>query len=138
MTQTFKLEVFEGHLIVLHEGLEILIDTGSPVTLSNLDQIELMGNTYQCHNQMVGCTFDSIKEMLGRDIDVLLGMDVLRNYRLLVNCQVGLLKMSDESLTIKDATSVQLHPAIMNSGVAVEATVAVCNWWWIQEQKYRI
>ena len=109
---------------MLHEGLEILIDTGSPVTLSNLNQFELMGKTHQCSNQMVGCTFDSIKELLGREIDILLGMDVLRNYRLLVDCQVGHLVLSDESLTIDDATSVALHPSMMNTAVAIEAKVA--------------
>ena len=48
MQQDFPLFIFDGHLLFEYDGLTVLIDSGSPVTISAQDRINFMGTTFLC------------------------------------------------------------------------------------------
>ena len=37
----YKIEIFDNHLILLYKDSRFLIDTGAPITISNLNPIEI-------------------------------------------------------------------------------------------------
>ncbi|MBR6284000.1 MAG: hypothetical protein IKR25_06880 [Muribaculaceae bacterium] len=122
MKQTFKLEVYRGHLIMTCNGNEVLIDTGSPETIGKGQTLEFMGKKVHCRKSLMGFSFNSVVELLGRDIDALMGMDVLGSLCMQVDCAAGEVTFSDEPLALDNATSLPLRVSAF--GVTTEAEVA--------------
>ena len=73
MTETYNIDLFDGHLIFANNGLKVLVDTGSPFSIGKDPHFEFMGQQYHCNEGI-----STISEMMGYDIDVLMGMDVLK------------------------------------------------------------
>lgn len=81
----FSLELFQGHPIIEDQGDIILIDTGSPSSISTGDEINFLNNTYSVKSNFMGLTIENISEMLGKQITALMGADILKNYKVLVD-----------------------------------------------------
>ena len=122
MKETFKLEVYKGHLIMTCNDNEVLIDTGSPETIGKGQTLEFMGKKVRCRESMMGFSFNSVIELLGRDIDALMGMNQLGSLCMLVDCEAGEVTFSDEPLALDNATSLPLRVSAF--GVMTEAEVA--------------
>ena len=122
MKQTFSLDIYNGHLIMNCNGNEVLIDTGSPKTIGKGQTLEFMGKSIYCHKSLMGFSFSDVTELLGRDIDALIGMDVLGDLCMLVDCAAGEVTFSNESLNINPAVTLPLQ--VSSFGVVTEAKVS--------------
>lgn len=109
MYQTFEVEEYQGHLIMKCSGKDVLLDTGSPWTLGNGETLELMGGTVSCERGGPTYNINSVRQLLGRDIDVLMGMNVLDGKCMLVDLTAGKVTFSDEPLTLENAVTVSLE-----------------------------
>ena len=109
MKQSFPLEVFNGHLIIDCDGHQVLVDTGSPITFGCVNPLTIMGEDYPCYPSIMGFNIQSVIELLGRDIDAILGMDILNDYSMVVDCQQGLLTISDGDESFLDAASMPIQ-----------------------------
>ena len=89
-------------------GNEVLLDTGSPMTLGKGQTLEFMGRSVRCEESAMGYSFDTIKQQLGRDIDALLGMDTLGSLCMLVDCEAGEVVFSDEPMAPDNAVNFPL------------------------------
>jgi hypothetical protein len=76
----FTLELFNQHAIIESEGLRMLVDTGSPVSVHLSEQLMFCGEEHACATQHLGVTPQSLSEMVGTEITTLLGADVLAKY----------------------------------------------------------
>lgn len=114
MTEIFKTEVFDGHLLLAKENSHFLLDTGSPVSLCNEGNFEFMGAQVRAYPNFAGKSLDQISEMVGTHIDVLLGMDVMAKYCVLIDTANQTTTFSDEpSAPEEDATIVPVEKSML-------------------------
>ena len=74
----YNIELVENHIIFVENNLRLLLDTGSPVSISNLSNISLFGETMNIHNAMENKSIDDVnKSILNANVDALIGADVL-------------------------------------------------------------
>lgn len=78
--QEFGLMEVEEYLVFEVGGQVFLVDTGSPVSLSLQAAFEFLGKEYRKADSIAGYDIENISRLLGKDIDVLLGMDILSEY----------------------------------------------------------
>lgn len=122
MYQTFEVEVYRGHLIMKCCGKDVLLDTGSPWTLGSGETLEFMGKTVYCEKGGQMYNIDSVRQLLGRDIDVLMGMNVLDGMCMLVDLTADEVTFSDEPLTLENAVTIFLERP--NNFVTIRAEVS--------------
>lgn len=99
MQQDFPLFVFDGHLLFEYDGLTVLIDSGSPVTISALDRINFMGTTFWCKELFMDNNIQDIGRWMGHDVDIMMGLDVLSHFSILVDIQEAKITFSNEPLS---------------------------------------
>ena len=98
MTRTFDINLYDGHLIINDNDQKILVDTGSPVTIGRSDHFMFMDQEYNCTTALMGHDISSISEMMGYDIDVLMGMDVIGKYEMLTDYKSAKVTFSFEEI----------------------------------------
>lgn len=122
MTTTYDIDLFDGHLIFEDNGLKILVDTGSPVTIGRTQQIDFMQRQEPCMTALYGIDIPGISDMLGYDIDVLMGMDILGKYLILTDYKQKQVTFSDEEISLPSSSSVLLTQGPMGV-VCLDLTV---------------
>lgn len=113
MIKTFDINLYDGHLIFNNNGQKVLVDTGSPVTISRSDHFVFMDQEHKCTTSLMGHDISSISEMMGSDIDVLMGMDVLGRYEMLTDYKSAKVTFSSEEIPFE---SVCTTPIIREMG----------------------
>lgn len=98
MTKTFDIDLYDGHLIINNNGQKILVDTGSPVTIGRSKHFVFMDHEHNCTTAYLGTDIPAIVEMMGYDIDVLMGMDVIGNYKMLTDYTSAKVTFSTEDI----------------------------------------
>lgn len=99
MQQDFPLFVFDGHLLFEYEGLTVLIDSGSPATISAQDRINFMGTTFWCNKKFIHYDIQGIGRWMGHDVDIMMGLDVLSHFSIIVDIQQAKITFSNEPLS---------------------------------------
>lgn len=77
--ETVKLIKKNGHILCDINSKMALIDTGSPISLSDED-FEFLGDTYSPPANMMGVSTDDLAELAGFRIDILIGLDILSRH----------------------------------------------------------
>jgi len=108
MKQTFEINLFNNHLIIEIDNKKILVDTGCPITFGNGKFSFLEREITPATNSM-GVTIESCSQLLGYDLDALMGMDVLSNYKILIDYHNHQMTVSDEELILENAVSVPIN-----------------------------
>ena len=83
--EEFKLELFDGHAIIRDDVNVILIDTGSPITIHKEKSLGFCGKEYTCSTSQMGLNSKELSRLLGMEVTTLLGVDVMKNYRVLLD-----------------------------------------------------
>lgn len=96
--KTFKINIFDGHPIIIDGENTILIDTGSPSTIHISNNLTFCSDNYYCSTNYMGMTVDKISKLLGTDITTLLGSDVLSNFKILFDYQNQVVEFSKEEI----------------------------------------
>jgi len=81
----YGIEIFDNHVILLMDNKRVLLDTGAPESISDGSSLQLMGREYRFSSNFLGFSIEKLKELLGTDINILLGADVLKNLNFLVD-----------------------------------------------------
>ena len=78
-TMTYSIEFIDNHIIIVENNLRLLLDTGSPITISNISTISAFGETVNTHQSIMGHTsIDDINRFVpNSNIDALIGADIL-------------------------------------------------------------
>ena len=76
----FPIEIIDNHVIVIDNEKRLLIDTGSPITISHGDEIEIFDSKYPTNDKYHGANIDAIGNFVGCELDALIGNDILKNF----------------------------------------------------------
>lgn len=83
----FPLEAVSGHLVIRVERFKDVLDTGSPVSIGGIPKFLFMGEMYPLLQDYLGVDVQTVSQQIGKGVDAMLGMDVLKNYHILINLQ---------------------------------------------------
>lgn len=62
------------------DNYSILLDTGSPITVSNHNSIDIFDHKYDTVDNFSGVNLEELNNHIDEDFNVLLGSDILNNY----------------------------------------------------------
>lgn len=85
-----------GHLILRHDAQVLLLDTGSPVSVGLGSSYRFLGRDFPVQSIYNGMTTEELSEMLGAHIDVLLGADVLGQFRVTIDTETSRVAFGDD------------------------------------------
>ena len=105
MIQTFKIDLYDGHLIFDYEGQKVLVDTGSPVSISRNSRFNFLGQEHKCMTSFGGNDITTISELMGYNIDVLMGMNMIEKYCLLIDYKNETVAFSMENIPFEPRCS---------------------------------
>ena len=75
----------EGHIVFEADGKKVLLDTGSPVSLGNCGVIKVDGTSFDLRDRLPTLSWEDLRMLIGLDVDVLLGMDVIGKFDLTID-----------------------------------------------------
>ena len=117
--EKFELELIDGHLLIRVDGKRALIDTGSPVSLGFVSEFDFLGKSWPLQSSMAGVSFDEICGLLGFQVDVLIGMDLLVNYHMVIRSRLREITFSSTTPAV-DGASTELDYCMSVPVVPVE------------------
>ncbi len=105
MNRTFNIDLYDGHLILIDDGLKVLVDTGSPVTIGDSNSFKFMEEEYRCETSFEGKDINSISQLMNYDVNVLMGMDIIERYYVRTNYKHQQVTFSNEPLPVEQRVS---------------------------------
>lgn len=105
MSKTFEIDMYDGHLIFISDGMKVLIDTGCPVTIGKENSFKFMGEEYACRTSFGGRDIYSISQLMNYDIDVFMGMDVIEKFYVRTDYKRKQVTFSEEPLPVEQMSS---------------------------------
>jgi len=81
----YPLELFEGHIIIEVAGLKVLVDTGAPRSIGREQTWEFLGMPFALQSSYMGLTIETLSDLVGTHIDVLLGAEILARQPFLID-----------------------------------------------------
>ncbi len=76
--ETYPLNLHDNHLIVDITGRQVLLDTGTPISIGR-EPMTLLGSTHNLQASLMGLSVNTIAKYIGRPIDCIMGTDILQN-----------------------------------------------------------
>ena len=83
----YPIDVFDNHVIIVNDEKRLLIDTGSPISISNGSEINIFQTTYEASDKYHGATIDEISGYVGCPLDALIGNNILQEHRFQIDFQ---------------------------------------------------
>jgi DNA-binding transcriptional MerR regulator len=83
-TVEYKVDIYDKHIILRIDSLKVLLGTGATKSIGP-SPFEFLGKQYQIDSSFMGTNVTEISQMLGTEIDVLLGADILGQYYFVVD-----------------------------------------------------
>ncbi len=96
----FQLQLFKGHPIIIDGGNIILVDTGASSTIHASDSLNFCSEIFDCTTNYMGLTVSKISNMLGAEITTLLGVDILSDYKILLDYKNQVIEFSKQEIDI--------------------------------------
>ena len=119
MSKTFDIDMYDGHLIFIVDGMKVLVDTGSPVTIGGRNPFMFMEEEYGCHATL---DINGISQLMNYDIDVLMGMDIIKRYYVQTDYKHRQITFSKEPLSVEQMAATPLIRGDMGE-VCINLTV---------------
>lgn len=104
MPYHFPITKHDGHLLIQVNGLETIIDTGAPTSVSTSSSITMGGQEFQTSSNYFGITPDTLSGFIGRPVNTLLGMDVLSHFEIEIQRNPAQLVLNPIGSTISGET----------------------------------
>lgn len=86
---SFRLDFFDKHPLIKAGEQTILVDTGAPSSLSVNGELRFGEFRHSCDVEIHGITVPGISELLGASITGLMGVDILSQYKVLIDYRGG-------------------------------------------------
>jgi hypothetical protein len=97
MTISYSLWITRGHLFVDVEGQNVLLDTGSHVSIGRSPNMKFAGCQYALVPSYECVRLEPLSDFIGQRVDVLMGMDILGKHNFLIDIESSMLTVSDEA-----------------------------------------
>jgi len=99
--EEFKIENvsdFNNYVVVNINGIRVLIDTGSPLSLGKINEIEILGNIHPITRNLNNLlNMDELSRYVG-NVDAIIGADILNNICYEINLSEGIFRVSNEPI----------------------------------------
>lgn len=85
---TYKLEIINNHYIININDKKMLIDTGSPLSISfvkEFNEVKINNTLFSLNHIFNEPTISNIFDLVGLKIDGFIGMDVIRKFGILIS-----------------------------------------------------
>jgi hypothetical protein len=92
----YPMEMREGHLILRHDAQALLLNTGCPVSIGRRLSFEFLDREIPALQRYQGMTVEQWSEVIGINIDVVLGSDVLGRYAVAIDPEAGGVVFDDD------------------------------------------
>ncbi len=93
----YPMEMRAGHLVIRHDAQALLLNTGCPVSVGRRPTFEFLDREIPALLRYHGMTMERWSEIIGSNIDVLLGSDVLCHYAVAIDPEAGCVVFDDDS-----------------------------------------
>lgn len=93
----YKLIIRHQHMLIEQEGVNLLIDTGSPKSMHEKGEIIIDGSSFHVSKQIGNIDSSYLSQKIGEDISGLIGMDILNNYEVWFDYKLGELFLFDDN-----------------------------------------
>jgi hypothetical protein len=94
----YELQIIDGHPIFSSGKQIVLLDTGSPVTLSDDQNLLFENRTFDVQRSMAAANIAHVSELLGFPIQVLLGSDIISQFHVYVDYKNSSITFSDDPI----------------------------------------
>lgn len=98
IVHSYAIHWVDGVLTAQIEDKQVLIDTGSQISLGDEPIFQLNDRTFKLYKDFMGVNMQSISKALGSHIDVLMGTDILKNFCLTIDHQHGIVTFTDDPI----------------------------------------
>lgn len=122
MKQPFDIKLYDGHLILNENGKDILVDTGSPVTLSRETDFLFMGVHHHVATNAGGHTVEGLAQLMDYPFDVLLGMDIMSDLSVFVDYRNKQISFSDEGFDYDGFSELNIQKGMLGA-ITIPLTV---------------
>ena len=82
MLVTFPTQFLDGHIVASINGLDYLVDTGSPISFGQGKTIRIGSEQFPIPASMCGVSPEVINSLSGLHVHGLIGMDILRHFHI--------------------------------------------------------
>lgn len=93
----YPLEMPGGHLVIRHDAQALLLDTGSPVSVGRRSSYDVLDRVIPVLQRYQGMNVEQWSEIIGINIEALLGSDVLSRYAVAIDPEAGHVSFDHES-----------------------------------------
>lgn len=93
MPHEMMMTIDAGHVFVALEGRTYIVDTGSPMTFCDAGSIELDGRRFEVAKSGFGIDIATLSGHVGREINGLLGCDILNAFDVVFDAPAGRLTL---------------------------------------------
>lgn len=76
----YAIEIDAGHLILYLGEYQGLIDTGAPTSFGQLAKLNVCNNDFKIPTEYFGIKVQEISKFINRDLDFVIGMDILSKF----------------------------------------------------------
>lgn len=120
MRKEFVINNFDRHLLISESDKTMLIDTGSPFSISDTD-LEFCGKHFGQFNNPININIAQVAKLLGTHIDALIGYDIISKFSVLFDYPGQRITFSDKPMTLDGADSmpIRLNMVIPNINLTV-------------------
>ena len=116
------IKLVNDHPIIMDNGLNILVDTGSPISFHPSGLLILGQEQYSVLSSVPGVSTQYLSEKVGCEIHGLLGMDIINSQPLLFSLKDGLMFWDDDA---EYSNHFKMFPLGPLSGGLVAITISV-------------
>lgn len=111
MKKTFKVTFIDGYPAIKDNENTIVVDTCSPVTFHNKSVLKFLEEEYVTSESFQDESLNKLRDYTNRNFTTWLGLDVISNYKLLLDYGKGEITFLSHDEPKLKGTSVKLHTA---------------------------
>jgi hypothetical protein len=93
----YPMELRQGHLVVYHDAQALLLNTGCPVSIGHRPSFQFLDREIPALQRYHGMTVEQWSEVIGINIDVVLGSDVLGSSAVAIDPEAGRVVFDDDA-----------------------------------------
>ncbi len=122
MFTEYPFKIINDHPILMGNGQNILVDTGSPISIHPSGKLVFGENEFTVKSSVPGVSTNYISEKVGCEINGLLGMDIINSMPILFSLKDGVMFLDDDA---EYSAHFKMCPLSPMSGGLLAITISV-------------
>ena len=101
--EKYSIGLAENHIIAIMNNKRVLISTGSPSSIGEMPEINILGRVHKLAGSLQGLDIKQISASLKTDINALLGMDIMSQFIFYISHGIQAMICSDYFINFKES-----------------------------------